>query len=174
MRPHCLSHTHPHCRRISREWTDNRDLGRKFSGGAAHSAQRHRRRVGVAAATGVVQRGSSPESPSHHRRPPQLPERCRAGPRHARRFLRLPQGHNPWASCWLNHLKAGAHAPAMDYVSGSRARTLLTTARALQQECRMPHCDIMPRCDKMPQLHRFSWTAIEYSMVHSEGAADLF
>ena len=27
------------------------DLGRKFSGGAAHSAQRHRRRVGVAAAT---------------------------------------------------------------------------------------------------------------------------
>ena len=32
----------------------------------------------------------------------------------------------------------------------------------------MPHCDIMPRCDKMPQLHRFSWTAIEYSTVHSE------
>ena len=31
-----------------------RDLGRKFSGGAAHSAQRHRRRVGVAAATRVV------------------------------------------------------------------------------------------------------------------------
>ena len=56
----------------------------------------------------------------------------------------------------------------MDYVSGSRARTLLTTARALQQECRMLHCDIMPRCDKMPQLHRFSWTAIEYSIVHSE------
>ena len=58
----------------------------------------------------------------------------------------------------------------MDNATGSRARTLLTTARALQQEYRMPHCDIMPRCDKMPQLHRFSWTAIEYSMVHSEGA----
>ena len=26
----------------------------------------------------------------------------------------------------------------------------------------------MPRCDKMLQLHRFSWTAIEYSTVHSE------
>ena len=43
---------------------------------------------------------------------------------------------------------------------------------------KMPHCDIMPHCDKMPQLHRFSWTAIEYSMVHSEGAVstapDLF
>ena len=76
------------------------------------------------------------------------------------------------------HLKAGAHAPAMDNATGSRARTLLTTARALQQEYRMPHCDIMPRCDKMPQLHRFSSTAIEYSMVHSEGAVstepDLF
>ncbi len=66
----------------------------------------------------------------------------------------------------------------MDNATGSRARTLLTTARALQQEYRMPHCDIMPRCDKMPQLHRFSSTAIEYSMVHSEGAVstepDLF
>ena len=41
----------------------------------------------------------------------QLPGRCRAGPRHARRFLRaLPQGHNPWARCWWNHLKAGACA----------------------------------------------------------------
>ena len=34
----------------------------------------------------------------------------------------------------------------------------------------MPQCDNMPHCDNMPQLHRFSWTAIEYSMVHSEGA----
>ncbi len=66
------------------------------------------------------------------------------------------------------HLKATEHAPAMDNATGSRDRTLLTTARALQQECRMLHCDIMPRCDKMPQLHRFSWTAIEYSIVHSE------
>ena len=60
----------------------------------------------------------------------------------------------------------------MDYVSSSRARASLTTARALQQECRMPRCDIMP------QLYRFSSTAIEYSMVHSEGAVstapDLF
>ena len=35
----------------------------------------------------------------------------------------------------------------------------------------------MPHCDNMPQ-HRFSSTAIEYSMVHSEGAVstapDLF
>ena len=95
---------------------------------------------------------ASPESPRHHRRPPQLPERCRAGPRHARRFLRLPQGHNPWASCWRNHLKAGAHAPAMDYVSGSRARASLTTARALQQECRMPRCDRTCRsCTAFPR-----------------------
>ena len=36
--------------------------------------------------------------------------------------------------------------------SSSRARTLLTTARALLQERRIPHCD-MPHCD-MPQLHR--------------------
>ena len=34
--------------------SNQRDLGRKFSGGAAHSAQRHRRRVGVAAAARVV------------------------------------------------------------------------------------------------------------------------
>ena len=74
----------------------------------------------------------SPESPRHHRRPPQLPE-VPAGPRHTRHFLRS-QGHSPWASCWRNHLKAGAHAPAMDYVSSSRARASLTTARALQQE----------------------------------------
>ena len=66
--------------------------------------------------------------------------------------------------------------------AGSRSRASMVELdkhenngrNAAGQECRMPHCDIMPRCDKMPQLHRFSWTAIEYSMVHSEGAPDLF
>ena len=44
----------------------------------------------------------------------QLPER---GPRTKGalgKFLRFAQGHNPWASCWWNHLKASAHARAMD------------------------------------------------------------
>ena len=77
-----------------------------------------------------------------------------------------------------NHLKAGACAGdgLTQQLKGSHSPH--HRARALQQECRMPHCDIMPHCDKMPQLHRFSSTAIEYSMVHSEGAVstepDLF
>ena len=33
---------------------------------------------------------------------------------HLGKFLRFAQGHNPWASCWWNHLKASAHARAMD------------------------------------------------------------
>ena len=77
-----------------------------------------------------------------------------------------------------NHLKAGACAGdgLTQQLKGSHSPH--HRARALQQECRMPHCDIMPHCDKMPQLHRFSSTAIEYSMVHSEDAVstepDLF
>ena len=51
---------------------------------------------------------------AHHGGRLQLPER---GPRTKGalgKFLRFAQGHNPWASCWWNHLKAGAHARAMD------------------------------------------------------------
>ena len=50
----------------------------------------------------------------HHGGRLQLPER---GPRTKGalgKFLRFAQGHNPWASCWWNHLKASAHARAMD------------------------------------------------------------
>ena len=51
---------------------------------------------------------------AHHGGRLQLPER---GPRTKGalgKFLRFAQGHNPWASCWWNHLKASAHARAMD------------------------------------------------------------
>ena len=60
-------------------------------------------------------------------------------------------GHSPWASCWRNHLKAGAHVPAMDYVTSSRARASLTTARALQQEY-LPHCDNMSQLPLLRSL----------------------
>ena len=93
---------------------------------------------------------ASPESPRHHRRPPSTPRAVPAGPRHARHFLRS-QGHSPWASCWRNHLKAGAHVPAMDYVTSSRARASLTTARALQQEY-LPHCDNMSQLPLLRSL----------------------
>ena len=51
---------------------------------------------------------------AHHGGRLQLPER---GPRTKGalgKFLRFAQGHNPWASCWWNHLKASAHTRAMD------------------------------------------------------------
>jgi len=58
---------------------------------------------------------ASPKSPRHYRRPPSTPRAGPAGPRHARQLLaRFAQGHSPWASCCGNHLKASAHAPAMD------------------------------------------------------------
>ena len=57
----------------------------------------------------------------------------------------------------------------MDYVSGSRARTLLTTARALLQERRVTHCG-MPHCD-MPQLHRFPPDTIVNSVAYEDAVS---
>ena len=60
---------------------------------------------------------------------------------------------------------------AMNYASSSRARTLLTTARALQQECRMPQCGIvrLPHCAAAAPLLP-ARTIIVNSVVHCEDA----
>ena len=64
----------------------------------------------------------------------------------------------------------------MDHArSRSRARSLLTTARALLQERRMTHCG-MPHCD-MPQLHRLPPGTIVNSVACEDAVStgpDLF
>ena len=47
---------------------------------------------------------------AHHGGRLQLPERRPRTKGALGKFLRFAQGHNPWASCWWNHLKASARA----------------------------------------------------------------